>query len=65
VSLLAYSPLGFGLLTGKYDATGIEGPEAPQGRMAKFESVKQAALGPPRGAGRRASLQRSWRASTA
>jgi aryl-alcohol dehydrogenase-like predicted oxidoreductase len=26
VSLLAYSPLGFGLLTGKYDKTGISDP---------------------------------------
>jgi aryl-alcohol dehydrogenase-like predicted oxidoreductase len=32
VSLLAYSPLGFGLLTGKYDASGITGPDAPAGR---------------------------------
>jgi aryl-alcohol dehydrogenase-like predicted oxidoreductase len=31
VSLLAYSPLGFGLLTGKYDASGITGPDAPKG----------------------------------
>ena len=31
VSLLAYSPLGFGLLTGKYDASGTEGPNAPAG----------------------------------
>lgn len=37
VSLLAYSPLGFGLLTGKYD-----GPEPDTaGRMAIFESMKQ------------------------
>ncbi|NMM10816.1 MAG: aldo/keto reductase [Polaromonas sp.] len=41
VSLLAYSPLGFGLLTGKYDATGISALEAPQGRMAKFDSMKK------------------------
>ncbi len=41
VSLLAYSPLGFGLLSGKYDASGISAPEAPQGRMAKFESMKK------------------------
>jgi aryl-alcohol dehydrogenase-like predicted oxidoreductase len=41
VSLLAYSPLGFGLLTGKYDASGFEGAQAPQqGRLAKFESVR-------------------------
>jgi aryl-alcohol dehydrogenase-like predicted oxidoreductase len=42
VSLLAYSPLGFGLLTGKYDASGFTGPGAPKdGRIAKFESVRK------------------------
>ena len=42
VSLLAYSPLGFGLLTGKYDASGFTGPGAPQdARIAKFESVRK------------------------
>ena len=42
VSLLAYSPLGFGLLTGKYDASGTSGPDAPeQGRMARFESMRK------------------------
>ncbi len=42
VSLLAYSPLGFGLLTGKYDASGTSGPDAPpQGRLAKFESMRK------------------------
>jgi aryl-alcohol dehydrogenase-like predicted oxidoreductase len=42
VSLLAYSPLGFGLLTGKYDASGFTGPDAPkEGRVAKFESVRK------------------------
>ena len=30
VSLLAYSPLGFGLLSGKYDASGVSGPSAPE-----------------------------------
>jgi aryl-alcohol dehydrogenase-like predicted oxidoreductase len=41
VSLLAYSPLAFGLLTGKYDASGITGAAAPQdGRIARFESVR-------------------------
>jgi aryl-alcohol dehydrogenase-like predicted oxidoreductase len=41
VSLLAYSPLGFGLLTGKYDAAGFVGEGAPpDGRIAKFESVR-------------------------
>ena len=42
VSLLAYSPLGFGLLTGKYDAAGTSGPDAPAGgRMAKYESMRK------------------------
>ncbi|MEK9951681.1 MAG: aldo/keto reductase, partial [Curvibacter sp.] len=42
VSLLAYSPLGFGLLTGKYDASGFLGADAPaDGRIAKFESVRK------------------------
>ncbi|MBP3982243.1 MULTISPECIES: aldo/keto reductase [unclassified Acidovorax] len=48
VSLLAYSPLGFGLLTGKYDASGIEGPGAPQGaRIASYESVRKQRWGRP------------------
>jgi aryl-alcohol dehydrogenase-like predicted oxidoreductase len=42
VSLLAYSPLAFGLLTGKYDVSGTEGPDAPkEGRIAKYESVRK------------------------
>ena len=50
VSLLAYSPLGFGALTGKYDATGIDpaaaagpqrGTEAGEGRLARFESMRK------------------------
>jgi aryl-alcohol dehydrogenase-like predicted oxidoreductase len=42
VSLLAYSPLGFGLLTGKYDASGHTGPGAPVGaRIASYESVRK------------------------
>ena len=48
VSLLAYSPLGFGLLTGKYDDSGFEGPQAPaQGRIAKFESMRKQRWGRP------------------
>jgi aryl-alcohol dehydrogenase-like predicted oxidoreductase len=48
VSLLAYSPLGFGLLTGKYDASGTEGPSAPQhARIGKFESVRKQRWGRP------------------
>lgn len=48
VSLLAYSPLGFGLLTGKYDESGFEGPQAPQqARIAKFETVRGGRWGRP------------------
>ncbi len=48
VSLLAYSPLGFGLLTGKYDESGVTGPNAPaQARIAKFESVRKQRWGRP------------------
>ena len=42
VSSIPYSPLGFGLLTGKYDQSGTSGPEAPmQARIAKFETVRK------------------------
>jgi len=42
VSLLAYSPLGFGLLTGKYDSSGTTGPSAPKGaRITTYESVRK------------------------
>ena len=38
IPLLAYSPLAFGLLTGKYDQTGFTGLNAPsEARMTKFE----------------------------
>ena len=40
VSLLAYSPLGFGALTGKYDATGFVGGPA-DGRLARFEAMRK------------------------
>jgi aryl-alcohol dehydrogenase-like predicted oxidoreductase len=40
VSLLAYSPLGFGALTGKYDETGYGGP-ATIGRMTRFEAFRK------------------------
>jgi aryl-alcohol dehydrogenase-like predicted oxidoreductase len=40
VGLLAYSPLGFGLLTGKYDERGLDDP-ANRGRMALFTRFKQ------------------------
>jgi aryl-alcohol dehydrogenase-like predicted oxidoreductase len=41
VGLLAYSPLAFGLLTGKYDATGIHSADAPKGRMSGYEAMKK------------------------
>ena len=42
VSLLAYSPLGFGLLTGKYDDSGTDGPHAPIGaRISTYETVRK------------------------
>jgi len=47
VSLLAYSPLGFGLLTGKYDDAGFEGPGAPEGRIARYQSVRTQRWGRP------------------
>ena len=48
VSLLAYSPLAFGLLTGKYDRSGINGPDAPkEGRISSYASVRQQRWGRP------------------
>jgi len=44
VSLLAYSPLGFGLLSGKYDQTGLVGDA---GRMALYESMRKQRWGRP------------------
>ncbi len=46
VSLLAYSPLAFGLLTGKYDAHGIQDPAKP-GRMAIYPRMQQQRWGRP------------------
>ena len=46
VDLLAYSPLGFGLLTGKYDERGFNDP-ASRGRMALFERMRQQRWGRP------------------
>jgi aryl-alcohol dehydrogenase-like predicted oxidoreductase len=40
VSLLAYSPMAFGLLSGKYDAAGFEAPVLP-GRMTIFASMRK------------------------
>jgi len=48
VGLLAYSPLGAGLLTGKYDAGGTDGPQAAStGRIGRFESVRKQRWGRP------------------
>ena len=46
VGLLAYSPLAFGLLTGKYDAGGTSGPGAPaDARIARYASVRSGRWG--------------------
>lgn len=48
VSLIPYSPLGFGLLTGKYDESGIDGPATPRdARIGKFETVRKQRWGRP------------------
>ncbi|MDH0371535.1 aldo/keto reductase [Comamonas aquatica] len=47
VGLLAYSPLGIGLLTGKYDAGGTTGPRAPQGTRLSYPSVQKQRWGRP------------------
>jgi len=41
VSLLAYSPLGFGALTGKYDAVGLDETRPELGRLTRFASMRQ------------------------
>ena len=41
VSLLAYSPLGFGTLTGKYDDPGFDVDQPGLGRLARFESMRK------------------------
>ena len=46
VSLLAYSPLAFGALTGKYDEIGLHGSTKP-GRLAIFEPMKKQRWGRP------------------
>jgi aryl-alcohol dehydrogenase-like predicted oxidoreductase len=52
VGLLAYSPLGFGVLTGKYDALSsltdpTASPAAKAGRMALYERFQQQRWGRP------------------
>jgi aryl-alcohol dehydrogenase-like predicted oxidoreductase len=41
VSLLAYSPLGFGTLTGKYDEPGFDAARPELGRIAEFAAMRQ------------------------
>ena len=40
VGLLAYSPLGFGTLTGKYDGPGLDEKQPELGRLARFASMR-------------------------
>ena len=48
VSLIPYSPLGFGLLTGKYDESGIDGPATPRNaRIGRYETVRKQRWGRP------------------
>ncbi|MEO7853708.1 MAG: aldo/keto reductase [Rubrivivax sp.] len=46
VSLLAYSPLGFGQLSGKYDRVGFDDPAKP-GRLSIFASMQKQRHGRP------------------
>jgi aryl-alcohol dehydrogenase-like predicted oxidoreductase len=46
VSLLAYSPLGFGQLSGKYDKAGFDDPAKP-GRLSIFTSMQKQRNGRP------------------
>ena len=48
VSQIPYSPLAFGLLTGKFDKSGLTGEGAPpEARLAKFESTRKQRWGRP------------------
>ncbi len=47
VSMLAYSPLAFGALTGKYDESGFEGQGKPDARIANYDSVRKQRWGRP------------------
>jgi len=47
VGLLAYSPLAFGALTGKYDDVGFDPARPELGRIAMFESVRKQRWGRP------------------
>lgn len=41
VSLIAYSPLGFGTLTGKYDGAALDATPPATGRLAGFEGLRK------------------------
>jgi aryl-alcohol dehydrogenase-like predicted oxidoreductase len=41
VGLLAYSPLAFGTLTGKYDTSGFDEQQPALGRLARFASMRK------------------------
>lgn len=41
VALLAYSPLAFGTLTGKYDGPGLDATQPALGRLARFASMRK------------------------
>ena len=48
MSHIPYSPLGFGLLTGKYDLSGTTGPGAPKmARIAKYDAMQKQRWGRP------------------
>lgn len=48
VSFLGYSPLGFGLLTGKYDEFGVGDPRSPKNaRLSLYESMRNQRWGKP------------------
>ena len=41
VGLLAYSPLAFGTLTGKYDGPGFDAAQPELGRLSRFDSMRK------------------------
>ena len=47
VSLLGYSPLAFGVLTGKYDVPGFDPAQPELGRLARFEALRKQRWGRP------------------
>ena len=47
VGLLAYSPLCFGMLTGKYDQAGLDAARPELGRLAQFASMRAQRWGRP------------------